>query len=545
MPALLSLNALTYTTADGRCLFENLDLSFGRERTALIGANGVGKTTLFNLVTSTLNPTSGTIACNGSLGLLPQNLDPRPGETIADIFGIKSDVQRLQRVLAGEGSLEDSTEADWTLESRLEQALAEVGLPNLPPDHPTNALSGGQRTRLAMAALVFAAPDMLLLDEPTNNLDREGRTAVANLIARWRGGAIIISHDRELLRQVDRIIELTSTGIKIYGGNWDFYEERKQIERTAAEATLAHSEKELAQTAKKAQIAREKKAQSDSRGKATRNKGGAPKILLNAKRNRAEGTTGRLSAVAQRQQEEAKQAADTARENVEQLKSPSITLPATHLPHGKTVLHIDNVTFGYAEGAPIFKHLTIRITGPERIALIGANGSGKTTLLDLISGALKPEVGSVRRIDNTTILDQHANILDHKKTIRDNFLGLNPSEKENACRAALARFLFRADAATKIVGELSGGEKLRAALACTLGSAHPPEFLILDEPTNHLDLPTIAAVEAGLSAYDGALLVASHDAVFLENIGIERHINLPIAEMEIIRADESTGADNS
>lgn len=545
MPALLSLNALTYTTADGRTLFENLDLSFDRERTALIGANGVGKTTLFNLVTGALTPTSGSLTHTGSLGLLPQNLDPHPGETIADVFGIRSEYERLQRLLAGKGSMEDSAEADWMLETRLEQTLADVELPNLPPDYSTDALSGGQRTRLALAALMFAAPDMLLLDEPTNNLDQEGRTAVAKLIGQWSGGAIIISHDRELLKQVDRIIELTGSGAKIYGGNWDFYEERKAIERAAAEATLAHSEKELAQTVKKAQLARERKAQSDSRGKASRKQGGTPKILLNAQRNRAEGTTGRLSAVAQRQQEEAKNAADLARQNVEELKSPKVKLASTNLPHGKTILHIDDVTFGYEEGTPVLTELSIRIVGPERIALTGGNGTGKTTLLNLISGELSPLSGTIRCMDGITILDQHAAILDHAASIRDNFLRLNPVENENACRSALARFLFRADAANRIVGELSGGEKIRAALACTLGSAKPPQFLILDEPTNHLDLPTIAAVEAGLNGYDGALLVASHDSVFLDNIGITRHIKLPVTAEEPVRTEENNDADQT
>lgn len=529
MPALLSIRNLSYITSDNRSLFENLDLVFDRERTALIGANGVGKTTLFNLITGTLSPTTGTISSHGTLGLLPQNLDPRPGETITDIFAVTEDYQRLQRVLAGEGSLEDTIEADWTLEPRLEQALADVGLPNLRPEHPISDLSGGQRTRLALAALIFAQPDMILLDEPTNNLDEAGRKAIAKLMGGWRSGAIIISHDRALLRQVDRIIELTQHGVKIYGGNWDFYKERKAMERAAAEATLAHSEKELAQTAKKTQVAREKKAQADSRGKSSRDKGGAPKILLNAKRNRAEGTTGRLSAIAQRQQDDAKRAADEARENVERLQAPSVSLPPTHLPYGKTVLQIDNVHFGYQPENLIFKDFSLRITGPERIALTGPNGSGKTTMLGLISGALTPQTGTVRCTDHMTMLDQHANILDHKATIRDNFRRLNPTENENACRAALARFLFRADAATRTVNELSGGEKLRAALACTLGSANPPELLILDEPTNHLDLTTIAAMEAGLSAYDGALLVSSHDNDFLQNIAITRSIVLPPA----------------
>jgi len=163
--------------------------------------------------------------------------------------------------------------------------------------------------------------------------------------------------------------------------------------------------------------------------------------------------------------------------------------------------------------------------GPERVAITGQNGSGKTTLLALISGALKPWSGSVRVV-SSAILDQRVSLLDPSLSIRDNFRKINPDADETACRAALARFMFRADAALQIVSSLSGGQLLRAGLACVLGGTTPPELLILDEPTNHLDIDSIAAVEAGLRAYDGALLVVSHDEIFLEGIRISRRLEM-------------------
>jgi ATPase components of ABC transporters with duplicated ATPase domains len=166
------------------------------------------------------------------------------------------------------------------------------------------------------------------------------------------------------------------------------------------------------------------------------------------------------------------------------------------------------------------------ITGPERIAIAGPNGSGKSTVLALIAGSLEPWQGSVRAPVPFAFFDQRVSLLDPARSIADNFVRLNPGTTNNQCRAALARFGFRSLAADRAAGTLSGGQMLRAGLACTLGAPTPPQLLILDEPTNHLDLDSLGAVEAGLAAYDGALLVVSHDAVFLEAIGITRTVEL-------------------
>src|SRR5690606_12747753 len=187
---------------------------------------------------------------------------------------------------------------------------------------------------------------------------------------------------------------------------------------------------------------------------------------------------------------------------------------------------MDSVAGGPAD-LTIIRDMSLTITGPERVAIAGPNGSGKSTLLRLATGALAPRAGSIRITPRHALLDQQVALLDPALSIRDNYLRLNPDDTENACRAALARFMFRAEAALQPVGQLSGGEMLRAGLAVTIGSSTPPELLILDEPTNHLDIHAIAAVEAGLRAYDGALLVVSHDRAFLDAIGVTREIALP------------------
>ena len=201
-------------------------------------------------------------------------------------------------------------------------------------------------------------------------------------------------------------------------------------------------------------------------------------------------------------------------------------LPSTRLPAGREVVWLDRVSASYQPQRPVLRDLSLAIVGPERVAIIGPNGSGKTTLLKLIAGKLRPVAGTVRVRRDFVLFDQTISLLDPEISVIDNFRRLNPGAGANECHAALARFMFRADAALQIVGRLSGGQLFRAGLACVLGGATPPSLLILDEPTNHLDLESIEAVEAGLRAYDGALLVVSHDEAFLEAIGITRQVDL-------------------
>ncbi|MEO6218660.1 MAG: ABC-F family ATP-binding cassette domain-containing protein [Sphingomonas sp.] len=524
MPA-IHLSALSWSTPDGRSLFSQLDLSFGAERTGLVGRNGVGKTSLLRLITGEMTPQSGRVSVSGSLGVLRQTVQVNPDETVADLFGARDALAALHRAEAGDATAEELAVADWTLEARMTGALARVGL-EAAADTRLAMLSGGQRTRASLAALVFAEPDFLLLDEPTNNLDREGRGAVIELLAGWRAGAIVVSHDRELLDTMDAIVELTSLGATRYGGNWSAYRVRKATELAVAEHDLADAERRIADVARSAQTTAERKARTDKAGRRKAAKGDMPRIMLGMMKNRSEGTSGANARLAESRRADALEAAAVARERIEAPQPLSVLIPSTGLSPGRTVLTLDAVTAGYEPGRPIIQHLSLAMTGPERVAVTGPNGSGKTTLLALITGALEPWEGAVRVIADHAMLDQQVSLLDPALSIRDNFRRINHQADENACRAALARFMFRADAALQIVGTLSGGQLLRAGLACVLGGATPPSLLILDEPTNHLDIDSIEAVEAGLRAYDGALLVVSHDAAFLDNIGVARRVEL-------------------
>lgn len=522
---LVSLRNLSYVTPDGHTLFDNLDLTFGPERTGLVGRNGIGKSTLLRLVTGALRPTAGTVHVEGDLRQLRQQVSADPDATVADALGVSADLARLRRALSGSGSQDDVAHADWTLDDRIHDALTAVGLIDIPTDRRVSALSGGQRTRVSLAALFFGEPSMVLLDEPTNNLDRDGRRPVAGMLDRWDGGAIVVSHDRELLRRMDRIVELSGLGARSYGGNWDCYREKKTQERDAAEQKLASAEQQAKLVERKIQTARERQAKRDAQGRRARAQSSDPKILLDARKEQAENSGARGSRLAQRQRDRITEALDTARGEVEHFRRLAFALPSTGLPAGRLVLAFDRVSGGYDSARPIVRDLSFCVAGPERIAI--ANGSGKTTLLKLATGQLAPFSGYVRRPVASFFLDQQVAMLDRSETILANYRLLNPGEGDNACRAALARFLFRADAGLKIVGELSGGEMLRAGLACVLGGCEPPPLLVLDEPTNHLDVDSVAAIEAGLNGYDGALLVVSHDADFLAAVGVGRTIRLP------------------
>jgi ATPase subunit of ABC transporter with duplicated ATPase domains len=525
MPATITLSSLSWATPDGRELFSDLDFTFGVERAGLVGRNGVGKSTLLKIIAGDLAPRSGSVSVNGRVAVLRQMVQVSPDETIVDVFGVAGALALLERAARGEASADELTGADWTLETRLETALAQFGLHG---DARTKleTLSGGQRTRAALAGLVFAEPDFIILDEPTNNLDRDGRAAVIDLLRNWRAGAIVVSHDRDLLETMDAIVEMTTLSVQRYGGNWSAYRERKALELAAAQHDLADAERRAADVAETAQSQAERKARRDAAGRRKAGRGDMPKIILGGLKRQAENTSGAMARLAEKQRDQAQADAAAARERIEVLQPFTVTLASTGLAAQKDVLRLHQVTAGYEAGRPIIEELSFSITGPERVAVTGPNGAGKTTLLSLVTGDLRPWVGSVRVMTGFAFLDQRVSMLDPALSIRDNFKRINPAAYENACRAALARFMFRADAALQIVGTLSGGQMLRAGLACVIGGATPPPLLILDEPTNHLDIDSIEAVEAGLRAYDGALLVVSHDEAFLRTIGMTRRLEL-------------------
>ena len=272
MSSSVNFTHVGWATPDGRALFSDLNLSFGSCRTGLVGRNGVGKTTLLKLISGELRPQSGKVIVAGSCALLRQTVQVKPLETVAKLFGVAEELARLRRAERGDVTVEELAEMDWSLEGRILSALGRVGL-DAQPDTDLHEMSGGERTRASLAAVLFADPEFLLLDEPTNNLDREGRTSLLHFLTGWSRGAIAVSHDRELLETMDAIVELTSLGATTYGGNWSQYRERKALELEAAKRDLANAEKRLTELARSAQATAERKARKDRRRPAQRREG--------------------------------------------------------------------------------------------------------------------------------------------------------------------------------------------------------------------------------------------------------------------------------
>ncbi len=492
----------------------------------LFGRNGVGKTTLLHLIAGLSEPAEGAVIRAGTIGWLSQVHQPVPTETVGDTLDVGAGLRVLARVLAGEGTPDDLSAADWTLETRVVEALNQFGLGDVSMKRRTQSLSGGQQTRLRLAALSLKAPDLIVLDEPTNNLDAEARTLVTGMIGRWPGGVVVVSHDRTLLRQMDRIVELSSLGAAVFGGNYDLYAQRKAAETVAAGRDLASAERDVGRVARQVQRASDNKARRDKAGRAFRAKNSEPRMFLDMQAARAEASAGRANRLAERQKSDAEAALAEARERVERVRALAIPMPPTELATCRSVLRLDAVTWDAPNGHRIVGPLSMDMTGPERVAVTGPNGAGKTTLLKLIVGDLQPVSGWIERPIKAALMDQDVSILRPDETLLDAFLRLDPVATPNDAHAALARFLFRNSVAHRTVKTLSGGEKLRACLACVMGGSRPPQLMILDEPTNHLDLDSILAVERALAGYDGALVVVSHDQAFLDAIGVEREIRV-------------------
>jgi ATPase subunit of ABC transporter with duplicated ATPase domains len=504
-----TLDALSYTAPDGRRLFEDLSLSGGLGRMAVTGRNGTGKSSLISILAGRLHPTSGSVSVTGRVGLLSQETGDGAGLSVGDLMGVSEGLAQLARIEAGEALGDDLDLADWTLPARVALALDGMGLAGLPPEHPAASLSGGERTRARLAGLLALETDILLLDEPTNHLDAAGRAHVSAALAAHRGCVVMVSHDRSLLRLADRFLELSGLSPRLFSGDYEAFRTLRAAEAEAAVGDLEAARRDLRQAERQARQEVEKAARRARPGKEARRRG-EPKIMMNAFRNWAENSASRRSRTGEGLVERAEAAAAVADARVERLNFLALDLPPSGLPSGRRVR----------------SGVDLVVTGPERIGLTGPNGAGKSTLLRLASGELAPTAGQVRLSVAAARLDQDASLPAGSASLVEAFRRMNPLASENRARAALATFLFRNTAADKPPAALSGGEKLRAALACRLMGDDPPALLVLDEPTNHLDLDSVEALEAALRRYDGALLVASHDADFLDALNLTRRLEL-------------------
>ncbi|KQV75790.1 ABC transporter [Aeromicrobium sp. Root344] len=523
MRASLSVNDLSFTWPDGSPVFSGLDLGMGPGRHGLIGLNGSGKSTLLRLIAGELTPQSGTIGVDGAVAYLPQDPGADPSQTVAEVLGIAGTLAALARVEGGSTAVDDFDAIGdrWDIAERTAAELARLGLGHLGLDRTVASVSGGELVLLSLVARLLTRPSVLLLDEPTNNLDAGARHRLIDIVASWKGTLLVVSHDRQLLNAMDDIGSLRDGSVRWYGGGYDDYEAAVAVEQEAAERAVRAAESDL-------RAQRRDRIEAES-VLATRRKQGEkawvekrmPKIAMGNYKRRAQVSAGKLRGVHDDRVEDATARLAEAEELVHDDREIRVDLPHTVVPSGRDVLMLDAVR-------PAYGDLTIDldVRGPERIGLTGPNGSGKTTLLRTITGELEPADGTVRAYVPLRYLPQRMDLLDGALTVAENVARIAPGTTENERRAQLARFLFRGRAADQPATTLSGGERLRATLACLLLAEPAPQLLLLDEPTNNLDLPSIQHLVEALESYRGAFLVVSHDERFLDDLELTRRIHV-------------------
>ncbi|MFJ4918945.1 ABC-F family ATP-binding cassette domain-containing protein [Streptomyces sp. NPDC088725] len=522
-PASLTCTALSFAWPDGTEVFDGLQLTFGPGRTGLIGLNGSGKSTLLQLIAGELTPSEGQVRVVGEVGHLPQTVVFDTGLRVDRALGIAGARAALHAIEAGDVREEHFAAVgdDWDVEERARAALDQLGLEHVGLDRTLGEVSGGECVLLRLAALLLARPDVLLLDEPTNNLDARARRRLYDAVDAWPGVLVVVSHDRELLDRVDRIADLRDGEVAWYGGNFSAYEEALAVEQEAAERTVRAAENDLRRQKRELSEAQEKLARRAQYGRRMNERGSEPRIVMGMRRRAAQEFAGKHRATHENRLSAARKRLDEAVEAVRDDDGIRIELPHTRVRPGRTVLTLRELELRH--GSAIGDEFELR--GPERVALVGRNGSGKTTLLRTIAGQLEPVSGEAVAHVPLRFLPQRLDVLDDGLTIARNVALAAPTATDNQIRAQLARFLFKGARADQRAGTLSGGERFRASLA-TLLLAEPAPRLLLDEPTNSLDMASADRLTAALDAYEGALIVASHDMAFLESIGVTRWLRL-------------------
>jgi ATPase subunit of ABC transporter with duplicated ATPase domains len=528
---MLILKDITYIHPNKDLLLNDIHLALQRQdKIALTGNNGSGKSTLLKIAAGILKPSRGQVSNDSVPYYIPQHFGQFNGYTIAQALHIDGKLKALKAILAGEvtetnlAALED----DWTIEERCEAALAHWKLDELDLAQQMNTLSGGQKTKVFLAGILIHEPSIILMDEPSNHLDASGRSLLYNFIQTTHDTLLVVSHDRKLLNLLNTVYELSKEGITVYGGNYDFYVEQKTIEANALNDDIRSKEKALRKARQTERETNERQQKLDARGKKKQEKAGVPRIVMNTLRNNAENSTARTKEIHAEKTGSISQELNELRKELPDMDKMRFGFDASGMHKGKVLIKAQGINYGYATG-PLWKHpLDLQIASGERIAIKGNNGSGKTSLIQLMLGKLKPLTGTIDRTPfNAVYIDQDYSLIDNTLSVYEQAQQFNTTAlQEHEIKIRLNRFLFTRDDWNKSCSALSGGEKMRLMLCCLTISNKAPDIIILDEPTNNLDIQNIEILTAAINAYEGALVVVSHDAQFLKEAHIARSIEL-------------------
>ncbi len=489
---MLTINDLTYRLGE-RILFDKAGVALPtRGRAGFVGRNGAGKTTLFRLIAGEIAPESGTISipARARLGRVEQEAPGGPTRLID--FVLAADLERAS--LLGRAGTETDPHEIAEIQTRLADIEAHaaparaaailhgLGFDSQAQQRPLAEFSGGWRMRVALAAVLFARPDLLLLDEPTNYLDLEGTLWLVDYLSRYPASVIVISHDRDLLDDVaTHILHLERGKLQLYKGNYSSFEKQRR------------EAQELAAKAGKKQEEQRKHLQ-------------AFVDRFRAKATKARQAQSRMKLLAKMQEVVA---------IVDEAVLP-IHLPSPQRPLSPPIISLENASVGYGERV-VLSRLSLSLTEEDRIGLLGANGNGKSTFAKLLGGRLEPLAGKAVRAPKLEVgfFAQHqVDDLNLNDTPYSVFSRLMPDAPEARVRAMAARTGFSGARADTRVERLSGGEKARLLLG--VASFHAPHLLILDEPTNHLDIDSRAALITAINEYEGAVVMVSHDRYLLE-----------------------------
>lgn len=509
--------SLSFGTAE---VYKNLTVEFNQnDKVGIIGVNGAGKTTLFKLILGELTPDAGTITVSSKIGYLPQVIEDNFDKEMSvfdyllsarPIKELENKLTNLYEQIATEKNehnlkkyMKDITKVEdeltyyeqYNAESELLKIIAGMNIDDALLDLKLKNLSGGQKSKIAFARLLYSKPETLLLDEPTNHLDLDTKDYIIEYLKNYKGLILVISHDTSFLDEITNktlyIDKIKKTGT-LYNGSYSKYEKIKK-ERELATSRL-HDKQQKEEEKLKEIIARYIRG-NEKKANIAKDRQKKLEKLLNEK-------------------------VEVEKKNKYTKFKINIKYPSYSIP-----ISCNNLTFGYTEENLLYQNLTFDLIRGEKFLIVGENGIGKTTLLKLIMNILTPLEGSIN-ISEKTIIGYYAqehDLLNKEKTIKENFSDSGLTDYE--LRRFLGSFLFTNDDIFKKINILSPGERSRVALAkIALSGANT---LLLDEPTNHLDPMTQLIIADTFKDYEGTMLVVSHNLEFVDNLGIERMLLLP------------------